>query len=217
MTTDPRRAIEPGDRALHHGAIDVGVAARLDRVERPDHALELLATARTRHRLGAGASEERQTDGIPRPQGDARERGGQERREGHLRPGRAGSAKPHRRRRVDDEAKRAVGLRLELAHQKVLMAHERSPVEPAQIVAGHVFAIAAELDAGAAKGAAVRTGVDALGHLTCADPQRGQLGPEVVRAQAHDDPFTARRRRAAADPRSASGPGRAGRAPGSFR
>ena len=60
--------------------------------------------------------------------------------------GRVLAAVAHRRRRVDQEAERAIGLGLELAHDQAVVTQQRAPIEPAQIVARHVLAVAAELD-----------------------------------------------------------------------
>ena len=94
------------------------------------------------------------------------------------------AAVAHRRRRIDDETQRAIGLGLELADEEVVVTEQRTHVEPAQVVAGRVCAVSAELDAGALARAAMRAGVDALGHHARADAQRREAAPVDRAAQA---------------------------------
>src|SRR5262249_38597330 len=125
------------------------VAFRGLRLERVDDTLERFAPAAHRHRpRGLRSADEPEPDRIPASNRDPRHRPPDQRRPRALRPRPGAPAVPNRRGRVDDEPKRAIGLRLELPNEQVVVTQERAHVEPTQIVARHVRAMPAELDAG---------------------------------------------------------------------
>ena len=56
-------------------------------------------------------------------------------------------AKAHRAAGIDDQAASQVGVGLELLDEESVRPAEGSPVEPPQVIAGHIFSILGELDA----------------------------------------------------------------------
>jgi hypothetical protein len=80
------------------------------------------------------------------------------------------AAEPHRGGGVDHEPQGTFRLRLELLDEQALVSQQGALVEPAQVVAGHVAAMARKLEARAATMARVQADPRPLGDATRRNP-----------------------------------------------
>ena len=92
----------------------------------------------------------------------------------------AGGTEIHRAAGIEHEAAAQIGVGLELFDVKAVGAAVGAPIEPAQIVAGDVFAILGEFDAGAAVWAGMPAG-DGAHHRAARGKRNGRQPRENLR------------------------------------
>src|SRR5688572_17984124 len=161
-------------------------APGLELLELAEHAVIVLAAAVGPAARGAATAERHEGEGVALAEGEQRERGREHAPEGELRD--AVLLVPHRVAGIEHDAHGHRRLGLGFAHEVAVRPREEPPIEPAEVVAGLVAAVLAELEPGALQPARVHAEHEAVHH-----------------APGHQRQVTERRERARVEQRHRSG------------